>query len=73
MTHWNYRIVKTVEVIAGEEYTSYGIHECVYDLDGETGWTEEPVQVISDTPEGIKWVLEKMKQALKRPVIEDSC
>lgn len=66
---WNYRIVKRTDKSTGEDY--YGVHECFYDADGKKpGWTENPVSVISETPEGIKWVLDKMALALDRPIID---
>ncbi len=67
MSHWNYRIVK--KTVDGEDL--YGIHEYYYDADGRYGWTEDAVEVIADSVEGIKWVLESMMLALDRPVIED--
>jgi hypothetical protein len=69
VSHWNFRIVKSLHQHGGE--TLYSIHECYYADDGTIGWTENPVAVTGDTPEDIRWTLEKMAQALDRPVIED--
>lgn len=50
----------------------YGIHECFYDNPRDeipTSWTEEPIQVISDSPEGLLWTLEKMRLAVEKAVL----
>lgn len=67
---WNHRVVKRRDKTIGEDY--YAIHECFYDVDGKMGWTEQPIQVIGEDLDSLRWTLEKMMLALDRPVIEDT-
>jgi hypothetical protein len=65
---WRHRIVhRTYTHKNGEIEHIYGIHECYTD---PYGWTENPVDVSSDTVEGLRWVLEHMLKALDEPIIE---
>lgn len=66
VAHWNHRVVKRTDRASGE--TWYGIHECYYD---PVGWTEEPIAVVGESLDDLKWTLEKMMLALDSPVIED--
>ena len=82
---WNYRVMRhsSRNEKTGEEEVWLGIHEVYYrddDVDdltvdvNETGYTVEPVRVTADDVEGLRWVLEKMSEALDKPVLnfEDS-
>lgn len=56
----------------GEE--SFGIHEVYYE-EGEDdtrvcGWTENPTEVVCEDMEGLRWHLERMAEALGKPVLD---
>jgi hypothetical protein len=68
---WNHRVIKE-----GDEADSwYAIHEVYYDRDSKDlvqGWTENPVRVIGDSLEDLRWTLEKMLESLDKPVIDNT-
>jgi hypothetical protein len=68
----NYRVVKTITKIPlGDTDISYGIHEVYYDESGEiVNISESLAYPISDDLEGLRWNLEKMLEACKKPVID---
>lgn len=73
MSHWNYRLCKTT-YNKGEEYeeVGYEIREAYYNKDGGI-WavTEEAKGVYSDEGiDGVKQVLEWMKLALDKDIID---
>ena len=74
MSTWNYRMVRRVfKPGTPEEETTFAIHEAFYDNDDHTvvAITENPVPVYSDEgAEGLKEILEMMRDALARPIIE---
>jgi hypothetical protein len=61
---WNYRVVRT-KFPNGEEI--FGIHEMYYDPDAPT---VDPVPIFSDSIDGLRSVLDRMREALDKPVIE---
>ena len=69
---WSYRVVKTVTKIPlGNIDISYGIHEVYYDDNGDIiNISESLAHPISDDLEGLKWNLERMMEACKKPVID---
>jgi hypothetical protein len=69
---WSYRVIKRVTKIPlGDIDISYGIHEVYYDSNGDiVNISEKPSYVISDDTEGLKWQLERMILACKKPVID---
>ncbi len=70
---WNYRIIRHKQGFPGEPFY-YAMHECYYDSSGQKfphSCTVNPVQPISDTPEGMLWVLSKMIVATDKPVLEE--
>ena len=76
---WNYRVMRHPPKDGEEEW--YAIHEVYYrsnDVDDltvpvhETGYSVDPVGVIADSPEGLRWTLQKMLEALDKPVLEHS-
>ena len=77
---WNYRVMRHQPNPArGEREVWYAIHEVFYRNDAvddrtvdssETGYTEEPVAVVADDVDGLRWVLEQMLAALDKPVLE---
>jgi len=65
VSHWNYRIVKNK---AGW----HSIHEAYYDEDGKlNGYTVNSIAVDGETVESISRVLEMMKEALDKPIIDE--
>lgn len=66
MSHWNYRVLVT----GTGEKLSFDMHEVFYNDDGvPDGATENPVTIGSSDAEGVGWTLEKMKEALDKPVL----
>lgn len=77
---WNYRVMRHAPK-NGEVDEWYAIHEVYYrsnDVDdltvpvSETGCTEDPVGVVGDSVESLRWSLQKMLEALEKPVLEYS-
>lgn len=68
---WNYRVMRQDHAQAGERPdVLYQIHEVQYGSGGEvSSWTEEPVEVVSDTRDGLLEVLAMMADALGHPVL----
>jgi hypothetical protein len=69
---WNCRVVKTVTKIPlGNTDISYAIHEVHTDENGDiVNISEKPSYVIGDDTESLKWQLERMMEACKKPVID---
>lgn len=70
---WNYRVVRSPDPVAsGADATyTYGIHEVFYDADGKPdGISEYAQDVIGDTVDDVKWLLNKMVDALGKPVLD---
>ncbi|WP_157369946.1 hypothetical protein [Zavarzinella formosa] len=49
---------------------SYGLHEVFYSRRKADGWTEQPVIVVGESVESVRWCLEKMALALEKPVLD---
>lgn len=61
---WNYRVVKTDDQLV--------IREVYYRKDGSVeSWTVGPAVPSSETLEGLAWVLDRYREALEKPVIEE--
>jgi len=76
MGGWNYRIILH-DVDEKIENHYYGLHEVYYDLNGSTGWTENPTSSVcgtdEDPKEGIIRALEMALNTLRKtPVIVES-
>jgi hypothetical protein len=69
---WNYRVVKYVTKIPlGDTDISYAIHEAYTDENGDIiNISEKPSYVIGDDTESLKWQLERMMLACKKPIID---
>jgi hypothetical protein len=70
---WNYQVVRRKCSEGWEPFKYiYGIHEAYYDDEGRCyAITAEPVEVVSESPNGINAVLAMMKlDARKRPVLD---
>ena len=66
---WNHRVIKKGD----GDYSWYAIHEVHYDRDSKDlvqGWTENPVPVMGETVEELRWTLEKMLESLDKPIID---
>ena len=63
---WNHRILATEH--KGEIFLN--IHEVYYNDKGvPDSYTANPVSVSGETLEDLKWVLEKMKDCLSKPIL----
>ncbi len=80
---WNHRVVRRVFPIPEVMRKEYGeteimlyIHEAHYDpvgdkLDGKVnGITEDAVCIMGEDVESLRWVLNKMLEALDKPVLD---
>lgn len=69
---WNYRVIKHVAPKTNEVFLQ--LHEVYYsDQDSEpNGVTIDAVTVGGETTDEIKWVLEKMAEALEKPILDYS-
>jgi hypothetical protein len=66
MKHWNYRVIKYT---TGE----FMLHEVYYENDGDalpTSISSNAAVVIGDDIDEMKRVIEKMKEALDKPVLD---
>lgn len=62
---WNHRIL--AHEIKGEIY--FQLHEVLYNDDIPYTYTVNPITVGSESLKGIKWTLNKMKEAVKKPIL----
>jgi hypothetical protein len=54
---------------AGDEFVIREVH---YNEDGTIqGWTEGPAIPSAETVDGLKWVVDRYREALEKPVIEE--
>jgi hypothetical protein len=71
---WEYRVVRrTFKHPDSDVEEFYGIHEVHHITVGDetkSGRTEDPVSVMSDSVDGLRWVLTEMLKALDKEVIE---
>lgn len=71
MATWNYRVMKFVD---DDGEPCHQIHEVYYDKEGHpNGYTENPANIFSiEGIDGLSRVFEKMAEALKKPVLDES-
>jgi len=62
---WNYRILAHEN--NGEIF--FQLHEVYYKEEIPNGYTANPITVGSETLKGIKWTLNKMQEAAKKPIL----
>jgi hypothetical protein len=63
---WNHRVLAHKD---GDEMY-FQIHEVYYDKDGKPdSYTANGVSVGHESLDGIKWVLDKMKECLDKPIL----
>lgn len=70
---WNYRLMRREyqNPLTRETEVVYGIYEVYYDKDGEVnGWSKDPENVLSESVDGIQWMVEKFSEALGKPILE---
>lgn len=69
---WNYRVMRReFKNSSGEVEEEFGIYEVYYDENGEpNGWTKEPRPITAESLEGLKWVHEKIAEAMGKPVLD---
>ena len=66
MGHWNYRIMAKEH--NGEFYL--GVYEVYYDDDGTpNGCSMNPITIGSETKKGICWIVNRIKDATKKPIL----
>jgi hypothetical protein len=64
---WNHRLMRHKE--NGEEWLE--MHEVYYNKTGQiTKWTVGPIAPHADDKSGMVWVLNRMKEATKKPVLD---
>lgn len=64
---WNYRVIRHVK--NNEEF--YHVHEVYYDDNGTpTMVSTEPIAPYAESVEDLKWVLERMLEALDKPILD---
>ena len=62
---WNHRILAHEN--NGEVY--FQMHGVYYKEEVPNGYTANPITVGSETSKGIKWTLNKMQEAVKKPIL----
>lgn len=66
---WNYRVYAHEQTIGGQNNICFEILETYYDQKGVPNGYIENKSVISDDLKGLTWQMNKMKLALKKPII----
>ena len=70
---WGYQIVRSTQEVLGVTVVTLAIHEVHRDADGEiTGITENPAVVLSENIDGLRWALDRMRECLDRPVLNEA-
>jgi hypothetical protein len=70
---WNYRVVKRIRpqtILYSEAYDpEYGIYAAYYGKDSDVPDSISLEQVVSDSADGLKSVMDKITDALEKPVL----
>ena len=70
-TMWNHRIVKRVQKLGSEEFTTYGIYEVYYDERGQpNGITESPVEPFGENATELLVSWGMMVSAFTKPILD---
>ena len=70
MSHWNHRIIKKTYKTPDYTEDEYGVYEVFYDENDEIiGWTMEPIRITGETKEDLRWVLDRINEAMKKEVL----
>lgn len=64
-TYWNHRVL----AIPCKDEIVFAIHEVYYTEDKPDGATAKPKTVSSDSIESVKWILDRMKECLAKPIL----
>lgn len=69
---WNYRLCKeTYNKGTEHEEIAFTIREVYYKEDGSiSSYTENTASLLAESPEDMKWALEKMQEALNKEVVD---
>ena len=63
---WNYRILAHKD----KDNWFFQIHEVYYDKEGKPeSHTIEGIKISAESLKGIKWILNKMKECTKKPIL----
>jgi len=71
MAHWNHRVIRHSGKDGEPDYLK--IHEVHYESEDDSNpslVTEDGVSVGGETIEDIMWVLDRMKEALAKPILD---
>ena len=68
MGHWNYRVIKTKD---GED-DYYQVHSCYYTDNKLDGTSVEPAKAAGNTLEELRADLQRMLDALDKPIIDET-
>lgn len=67
MSHWNHRVIRH-KGVDGSEYLA--VHEVHYNKQGKpVAYAEGPAAPLSETKAGLRWSLDSMARALRRPIL----
>jgi hypothetical protein len=67
---WNHRVIRSVEP-DGTEF--FGVHEVHYDDDGKPSlYSADPVAVCGGALDEIRWTLDRMREAVDKPILSKS-
>jgi len=69
MSHWNHRIVLKVYPSGEAEYSIREVHYKSEDDSNPVSYSANPQPPCSDTPNGLKWYLEKSLEAFEKPTL----
>ena len=71
MTHWNYRVVHRLHKHPKGDEHVYAIHEAYYNSAGLVeAVTQNPVEPWGETLEELKTSLQRMNEALAKPILD---
>lgn len=71
LRHWDYRVI---EFVTPDGQPWRAIHEVHYENNVPWGYSEGHAAVTSDAEDmdaGLRWVLDRMREALEKPVLVD--
>ena len=67
---WNYRVIRSPNAEEGYSFAIHGVYGS--EASGEPrSWTENPVDVSAENLDGLRWVLDRMRDALSKPILEE--
>jgi hypothetical protein len=70
MNTWNIRVLVTEEqMIGGPNELVFAFHEVHYTDGRPEGCTKNPIRVSGDSLESLEWYVDKMQEALKKPIL----